>query len=278
MELYKQHKDYIRVQAASLTVMMGWYPFYYAKLQKEVTAVTKNVSSYNYLKAGLKPGFFRSMIIPLAFQPVFPVVFGISNIIEKKLCMFPIVYSANTTFEEKLKIQHINSNIAYFSSKFIAGCATGPFANVLMTYQISAQNTGKLLPAIRTVGLDVYRGIIPMTLRNGFFALGIFGLYPFFEKTLNKTNIGEIPSALAAGIIPALVSSTLTMPFDNVATQRQSIGAKIAPNRSTFEVISNIIKLNGYRGLFIGGAMRFCSTYIEIVAFNQVLKLYQQYL
>lgn len=113
---YNKYRQLIIIQSASLTNLAIWYPFYYAKIQKEVTAIHSNVLNYKYLTAGIKPGFFRSMLIPLAFQPIFPMVFGFSLQLE--------------TYTNKL--------VSYF----LAGCATGPIANILSTYQIRAQQTG----------------------------------------------------------------------------------------------------------------------------------------
>lgn len=249
-----KYKNFVHIQLASLTVLSGWYPFYYVKLTKETFAIHQNVNTYSYIKAGIRPGFFRSMIIPLSFQPIFPAVYGVSNILEKKY------------------------QLSSINSKFLGGALTAPIANALMTYQISAQNpvhSGKLIPAIKTVGINLFHGTLPMTFRNGFFSIGIFELYPFFENELKIYKLNVISSAMLAGIIPTLIASTLTMPFENIATQRQSIGAKIAPYRTTYEVIQNIIKQNGYRGMFVGGMMRFISAYVEIVSFNQILNFYK---
>lgn len=114
-----------------------------------------------------------------------------------------------------------------------------------------------------------------MALRNGFFAVGLFGLYPIFSRKLEEQNVKGTSNIMLTGLLTAFCSSSFTMPLDNIATQRQSIGAKIGPKRKNVEIISHILKTNGFRGLFVGGSMRFMMSFLEITCFNEVKKFYE---
>ncbi|KAK0215080.1 carnitine/acyl carnitine carrier [Armillaria fumosa] len=140
----------------------------------------------------------------------------------------------------------------------IAGLVVGyPFDTVKVRFQ-NPEMTGKYRSTMHALGtiikeersIGLYKGITsPLAtaaLMNGL----VFASYRFFMKIQleNNSSIPTLTQITLAGAGSGIVSSIVTTPTELIKIRQQSL---LVPS-STYEVILNILRKNGIRGLYRG--------------------------
>ncbi|SJL13921.1 uncharacterized protein ARMOST_17371 [Armillaria ostoyae] len=140
----------------------------------------------------------------------------------------------------------------------IAGLVVGyPFDTVKVRFQ-NPEMTGKYRSTMHALGtiikeerfIGLYKGITsPVTtaaLMNGL----VFASYRFFMKIQleNNSSIPTLTQIALAGAGSGIISSIVTTPTELIKIRQQSL---LVPS-STYEVILDILRKNGIRGLYRG--------------------------
>jgi hypothetical protein len=259
------NKNEIAVQAASLTILPAWYPFFAKSLYQRSQILESKVPgdlshSTFFLK---KHNYYRGISANLTMQPLFPLAEWLLTTLLKKT-------------------QQINQRDPVLAEKFAAGFITGsttalvanPYeATVIASQKHSEPPYKSFMRILRTSGVKgFYTGILPMSIRNGTFLSGLFVTSPELKKLIETRIPGSgtahyVASTALGSAIPATIFTGIAIPLDLAAVMRQS-----DPNKekfhSTIQALKQAHAKHGIAAFKAGALLRLFACVIEMTGFN----------
>lgn len=139
-------------------------------------------------------------------------------------------------------------------SAYLAGFASGVPCTVLELTMIQQQrHGGSFFGTLRRLhahnGLSgLFRGFVPSSQREAFFAVGYLGLSPRVERVCDSMDMSPTASVAAGSIISGVLCAAITHPFDTCKSIIQgdlATGGLSATARSLY-------RENGIQGFFLG--------------------------
>ncbi len=271
MSIPESYYSQIATQAASLSILPGWYPFFaksiYQRSQIIESKSPGNLSHSTFFNN--KGNYYRGLTANLSMQPLFPMTDWILNTLLKK------IQQANQR----------DPNIAErISAGFITGTTTVILANpyevtviASQKYQESSYKAFKrVLNCSGVKGL--YTGAIPMAIRNGTFISSLLVTTPALQKKINHLIPGsgkahDIATMVLASTIPASAYICVVVPLDFMAIMRQSDpSGKVYT--SALQTLKAAYHKHG-RGAFKAGlGNRLIACTIEMAGFNLLKNFY----
>lgn len=272
-KLINDWKNEISVQAASLTILPVWYPFFAKSLYQRAHVLESkfpgDLSHSTFFSQ--KRNYYRGITANLSLQPLFPLA----------------EWMLTTLLEKIQQINQRDPNLAEkIAAGFITGSSTALIANPYEATIIASQKYReppyksfmRILKNIGTSGF--YTGIIPMAIRNGTFVSGLFVTSPELKKIIDPkipgSGIAHHMTATALGAaIPATIFTCVAVPFDLAAIMRQS-----DPNKekfhSTLQAMQKVYSKHGIAALKAGMLMRLCASIIEMTGFSLLTDAYNK--
>jgi hypothetical protein len=253
-----KYKDEIVLQLSTACSLFVWFPSYAAKLNRQTLMINSNP--------------WRGICRQLVFQPLFLIVFSI----QKKV--LPESYNATDLI----------------ASGCFAGACTGIPTNaleilILRKRLLTSSSTfitthESILQSMAYIyHRSIMYGSLCMSLRNAGFAGVLFGIQPLLCSQLaHESNINSLQHQITSGIVcsvpSAILSSLITMPFDNIAvTQQLRVANNIQPfiRDSIVEIVKTMYGA-GWRAFFVGTTLRFKQTTKEFVSLSIFIPLFSK--
>lgn len=265
----------ISVQAASLTILPIWYPFFakslYQRAQVLESKFPGDLSHSTFFSQ--KRNYYRGMTANLILQPLFPLA----------------EWMLTSLLQKTQQINQRDPNLAEkIAAGFITGSSTALIANPYEATLIASQKQGEppyksFIRILKHAGPSgFYTGIVPMAIRNGTFVSGLFVTSPELKKMIDPQIPGSgvvhhmAATALGAAI-PATIFTCVAVPFDLAAIMRQS-----DPNKekfhSTLQAMQKAFAKHGIAALKAGVLLRLCASIIEMTGFNLLADTYNNVL
>jgi len=246
-------KSVLLVQAASLSALPFWYPFYAIALKQKYRLTTSNPFAH-------KREYFRGLRLTLCLQPLYPLLFKLNETINECLGLD--------------KHATLSQSISSLSSGVVSVLVANPYEVILIDMQknkVNARMAASRIYYKRGI-LGFYRGYLFMMLRNSVFCWGLLGIYPQIKEYIDNTRF-QVISPLIAGIVPAIMRTSI-MPLDLGAVLKQA-DQTIKP-KSYFQGLKMAYRKHGIFGYFISTKYTFLMTFTEMLLFHQFLKLYSR--
>lgn len=264
------YKDELATQAASLSVLPLWYPFFARSVyQRHQILESKSPGNLSHSHFFSNPrNYYRGITGNLAMQPLFPYCGWLINTLLKKI--------------EQAKRRPPTLTEKAFSA-FFTGSTTVAIANPYLTILIASQKyslspSHGLIKILKESGLrGLYCGSIPMALRNGLFMSGLFITSPELKRIIEREINSPLVSITTACSIQALLYTTVAIPLELAAVMRQS-----DPSRLQYQSATHALKVayakHGYLAFKTGAAMRLLANAIELTGFNLAINEYKKVL
>lgn len=271
MTIHEIYHSQIATQAASLTILPVWWPFF-SKSIFQRAQITQSISPNNLSHSTFfnnKRNYYRGITANLSMQPLFPITDWILTTLLKK------IEEAN----------HREPNIAErMGAGFITGTTTvilaNPYEVTVIASQKYEESSYKAFKRIlKYTGVKgFYTGWLPMAIRNGTFASSLFVSTPLIHSQLNKLFTGsgkahDIATMVLASTIPASAYLCVAVPLDLMAIMRQS-----DPSKKIYTSALQTLKAAYHKhgiGAFKAGLMnRLIACSIEMAGFNLLKNFY----
>lgn len=271
MAFFEKHKASFIAQAASLSILGGWYPFF-AKSMYERSQIIASKSPGD-LSHSTSFRYYRGLSANLLLQPLFPLTNSLYTKIVNEI----------ETSDDLIEKRPITT-LERVGASFMVGASTSLVANPYEVLILASQKN-KTSPynaaqiVFQQSGMKgFYTGTIPTAIRNGLFYTSIITLVPTIKKSIDPWMVGSGPlhetmSTIVASTIPACLFLSVAVPIDLAAMMRQS-----DPSRqqftSGFHAIQCAYKKHGIASLKTGLRMRLLGCIIEFAGFNLFYDFY----
>jgi hypothetical protein len=271
MTVFESYHRQIAIQAASLSILPGWYPFFaksiYQRSQILESKSPGDLSHSNFFKN--KCNYYRGFTANLSMQPLYPLTEWMLGVLLNKI---------------KQVNQRDPNIVERVGAGFITGAATVALANPYDVIVIASQKYGqtpysafkKVLKCSGARGL--YTGALPMAVRNGTFVSSLLVATPVLQKKIDQHISGtgkvhDVAIMILASTIPASMYICVAIPLDFMAIMRQSdpLG-KI--HTSAFQAIKAAYHKHGRAAFKAGLGNRLLACTIEMAGFNLFKNFY----
>jgi hypothetical protein len=271
MTIFESYRNQIATQAASLSILPLWYPFFaksvYQRSQILKSKFPGDLSHSNFFQN--KRNYYRGFTANLSMQPLYPLT----------------DWMLGTLLDKIKQANQRDPNIGErLGAGFITGAATVAIANPYEVIVIASQkhretpysSFKKVLKYSGVKGL--YNGAIPMGGRNGLFLGGIFVATPALQEKMDQHIPGvgkthDIATMVLASTIPASMYICVAIPLDFMAIMRQSDpSGKI--HTSAFQAIKAAYHKHGKAAFRAGLGNRLLACTIEMAGFNILKNFY----
>lgn len=271
MTIPESYHSQIATQAASLSILPCWYPFF-AKSVYQRSQIIESKSPGNLSHSTFfnnRRNYYRGLAANLSMQPLFPMTDWILGTLLKK------IQQANQR----------DPNIAErIGAGFITGATTvilaNPYEVTVIASQKYRESSFKAFKRIlRSSGVKgVYTGSLPMGIRNGTFISCLLVTTPALQKKINHWIPGsgkahDIASMVLASVIPASAYTCVAVLLDFGAIMRQSDpSGKVYT--SAFQAIQAAYHKHGRSAFKAGLGNRLFACTIEMAGFNLLKEFY----
>lgn len=262
-----KYKKAIAVQAASLTALPFWYPFFarslYERSQILQSKTPGNLSHSNFFAN--KMNYYRGISANLMLQPLFPYSQWLLGTLLGKIEQ---MYQRHPTMTEKAL------------AAFITGASSVMIANPYEATVIAAQQqqtspVRAFLHVLKQSGVKgFYTGALPMAIRNGTFVSGLFVTSPELQQRLEQRLPGsgwthKFLTTSLASVIPGAIFTFVALPTDLAAVMRQADPCGKV-HKSAIQALQAAYKMHGLSAIRAGALMRLLASTIELSVFNLV--------
>lgn len=275
MTISETYRNQMATQAASLTILPAWYPFFATSLYQRSHIIESklpgDLSHSIFFKN--RRNFYRGITANLSMQPLFPITDWILGSLLQK-------------------IKQVNQREPNLAERMGAGFITGAFTVLLanpyeVTVLASQRNeTGPYKAFQRVMNTSgirgLYTGAIPMGLRNGTFISLLYVTTPVLYEKLDNHVPGTgkthtVATMILASTIPASIYICVAIPLDFMAIMRQSDpSGKVY--RTAFQAIKAAYNKHGVAAFKAGLANRLIACTIEMAGFNLLKNYYTEFL
>lgn len=271
MTISESYYSQLATQAASLSILPLWYPFFAKSLyQRSQIIESKSPGDLSHsFFFNNKRNYYRGITANLCMQPLFPMTDWLLGFFLKTI----------------KQVNQRDPNIAErIGAGFITGATTVVLANPYEVTVIASQNYResaykafkRVLKGPGVPGL--YKGWRPMAFRNGTFISSLLVATPALQEKIKHYIPGsgkayEIATMILASTIPACGYICVAVPLDFMAIMRQSDpSGKIYT--SSFQALGAAYQKHGVAALRAGLKKRLTACIIEITGFNWLKKFY----
>ncbi len=271
MTVSESYHSQIATQAASLSILPGWYPFFaksiYQRSQILESKSPGDLSHSNFFKN--KCNYYRGFTANLSMQPLYPLTDWMLGTLLNKI---------------KQANQRDPNIVERLGAGFITGATTVALANPYEVTVIASQKYREtpysaFKKVLKYSGVKgFYTGSLPMAVRNGTFLSGLLVTTPALQEKINQHIPGvgkahDIATMVLASTIPASMYICVAIPLDFMAIMRQSDpSGKI--HISAFQAIKAAYHKHGKAAFRAGLGNRLLACTIEMAGFNLFKNFY----
>lgn len=237
--------DVTRYQLASLSALPFWFgPFYASYVQRGF--VMERALNLPVPPLSTKT-LVKSFGLTAIYQPLFPYVGVVTPKVHR------LLFGDDTQFYQRV----ISTSLVSSSTALVVN----PFETLMLKVR-----TG-------IIGVNYFRGVTPLALRNSLVGVNLFLLYPEAKRHLDKQYPSmTLMSPLMASSTCATMTTLAVMPLDVISALLQKNA-----NRPGWQVLYEFkyfVKRHGYRHLWAGSGWRVVATMIECYLFDYFQKFY----
>lgn len=264
----ESYSSQIATQAASLSILPLWYPFFAKSVYKR-SQIIESLSPSTFFKN--KRNYYKGLTANLAMQPLFPLTdWALENLLEK--------------------IQQATQREPNAAERIFAGFITGtttvaianPYGVTVIASQRYQENAYKAFKrVINSTGVKgLYTGSFPMAIRNGSFVSSLLVTTPDLQEKIKHLIPGSgkaynITTMVLASTLPAATYIFVAAPLDLMANMRQS-DPSCKLYSSALHTLKAAYQKHGKGAFKVGLGNRLLACTIEMAGFNLLKNYYSE--
>lgn len=267
-KLKEERKDTLATQAASLSVLGLWYPFFAKSVyERHQILESKSPGNLSHSKFFQNPrNYYRGISANLTMQPLFPYSEWLLVTLLKRIEQ---MQKRHPTLTEK-------ALAAFFTGSTTVALANPYEATLIASQKLSLSPFRAFMKILNKSGpKGFYTGALPMSIRNGFFMSGLFVMSPELKKRMEKTIKNPVAATAAASTVQASLYTTIAVPLDLAAVMRQSDPSKIL-YKTGFDALKAAFMKHSFSAFKTGALMRLLASSIELTGFNLAFNEYRR--